>query len=83
MRLTVKLYAGLSPFLPPSARDNTLELESAEPLTPATIIARFNLPLELVHIVLVNGIYVKPEDRAGMQLQDGDTLAMWPPVAGG
>jgi len=36
-----------------------------------------------VHIVLVNGVYVAPADRATRTLAEGDVLAIWPPVAGG
>ncbi len=37
----------------------------------------------LVHLVLVNGSFVGPEDRAARVLRAGDALAVWPPVAGG
>jgi sulfur carrier protein ThiS len=33
--------------------------------------------------VLVNGIFVPPSQRQAKALSDGDTLAVWPPVAGG
>jgi molybdopterin converting factor small subunit len=83
MRLIVKLYAGLSQFLPPAATGNIMELDTVDDMTPAAIIEQFKLPPELVHIVLLNGVYIKPEERSDIVLQDGDTLAMWPPVAGG
>ena len=38
---------------------------------------------KLVHLVLVNGVYVPPEQRAERVLKDGDVLAIWPPIAGG
>jgi sulfur carrier protein ThiS len=41
------------------------------------------LPLHLVHLVLVNGKYIKPEDRNTHLLFENDVLAIWPPVAGG
>ena len=34
-------------------------------------------------LVLVNGIFVSPSQRAETQVSDGDTIAAWPPVAGG
>jgi len=83
MRLIVKLYAGLSPYLPAAATANTTDLDVAEDATPADIISRLDLPLELVHIVLLNGVYIKPEDRGSTSLKEGDILSMWPPVAGG
>jgi sulfur carrier protein ThiS len=41
------------------------------------------MPPKLVHLVLVNGVYVPPEERATRTLAPGDVLAIWPPVAGG
>ena len=41
------------------------------------------MPPKLVHLVLVNGVYVPPEERATRTLVEGDVLAIWPPVAGG
>jgi sulfur carrier protein ThiS len=49
----------------------------------AQIIERFNLPLKLVHLVLIDGSFIPPAERAGRTLRDGETLAIWPPVAGG
>jgi sulfur carrier protein ThiS len=37
----------------------------------------------MTHLVLVNGAYVPPGERARLALRDGDALAIWPPVAGG
>jgi sulfur carrier protein ThiS len=41
------------------------------------------MPMKLVHLVLVNGVYVPPEQRATRALCEGDVLAIWPPIAGG
>jgi sulfur carrier protein ThiS len=49
----------------------------------AQLVERFALPLKLVHLVLIDGTFVPPADRAGRVLKDGETLAIWPPVAGG
>ena len=84
MRITLKLYASLAQHLPPDARGgNATVLEVADGTTIAQVIAPFNLPTKLVHLVLVNGVFVPPEQRAGHRLVDGDVLAIWPPIAGG
>ncbi len=49
----------------------------------AQVIEPFALPPKLVHLVLVNGVYVAPEDRCTRVLNEGDVLAIWPPIAGG
>jgi sulfur carrier protein ThiS len=84
MKITFKLYATLSDYLPVEARrTNMVELEVGEGATIAEIIAPYNLPPKLVHLVLVNGVFIAPEARATRALADGDALAIWPPVAGG
>jgi sulfur carrier protein ThiS len=84
MRITFKLYASLTDYLPPDARQgNRVTLDIAPDATIADIIGPFNLPLKLVHLVLINGVYVAPADRAVRTLQEGDVLAIWPPIAGG
>jgi sulfur carrier protein ThiS len=84
MRVTLKLYATLSDYLPPEARStNQTELDISPDLTIGQIIERCRLPAQKVHLVLVNGVYVEREQRATRTLQEGDALAMWPPIAGG
>jgi sulfur carrier protein ThiS len=84
MRITFKLYATLTDYLPPEVRtSNQLPMEVAEGATVAEVAAGFNLPAKLVHLVLVNGHYIAPEDRATRALVEGDVLAIWPPIAGG
>jgi len=83
MNVTLKLYATLSDYLPPGAQDNRVELAIDEDETIGAIIARHHLPEKLVHLVLVNGAYIQPADRATRRLAPGDHLAIWPPIAGG
>ena len=84
MRITFKLYASLTQHLPAAARQgNQVPLEVPEGTPIATIIEPFGLPEKLVHLVLVNGVYVAPEQRMSFVPQDGDVLAIWPPIAGG
>ena len=58
-------------------------MEIAPEATIADIIAPFSLPMKMVHLVLINGVYVAPEDRGTRTLVEGDVLAIWPPIAGG
>lgn len=84
MRVTFKLYAMLSDYLPDAARrTNSLALDVPSGRTVGQVIDEFNLPPKLVHLVLVNGNYIQPDDRAGRALAEGDVLAIWPPIAGG
>ena len=84
MKITFKLYATLTDYLPAEARSsNRVELELPAEASIADAIAPYGLPMKLVHLVLVNGVYVAPEERASRVLKDGDVLAIWPPIAGG
>jgi sulfur carrier protein ThiS len=84
MHITFKLYAGLTEYLPAEHRTgNRMPLEVAPGATIAQIIEPFHMPEKLVKLVLVNGVYVPPEERATRTLAEDDVLAIWPPVAGG
>lgn len=84
MKITFKLFASLTDYLPPEARQgNVLELEVAADAPIARIIEPFGLPPKLVHLVLVNGHYIAPDQRLTHTLREGDVLAIWPPIAGG
>ncbi|MEE4379513.1 MAG: MoaD/ThiS family protein [Candidatus Competibacteraceae bacterium] len=83
MQITIKLYAMLSDYLPPGAVRNVSTLELEDNDTVDNVITRLRLPRDLVHLVLVNGTYVAPEQRTELTLNEQDALAIWPPVAGG
>lgn len=83
MRIRFKLFATLTDYLPQPSNRNEVDIDLEPDATVGSVIARFNLPPKLVHLVLVNGLYVYPEERAAKPLQEGDALAIWPPIAGG
>ena len=85
MKVVLKLYASLTDYLPEKGRDQRHEVDVEMPpdATIAAVIDRFHLPRRQVHLVLVNGLYVEPQQRATRTLREGDHLAIWPPVAGG
>lgn len=84
VKITFKLFATLQDYLPAEAKKtNALALEVADGTTPADLIRRFALPIKLCHLVLIDGNFVPPGERASRALREGETLAIWPPVAGG
>jgi molybdopterin converting factor small subunit len=83
VKLTFKLYATLAQLLPPEARDHAIQIDVAEGTSAFDVIDRFRVPRASAHLVLVNGVYLEPEQRGQATLKDGDILAIWPPVAGG
>ena len=83
MKVIFKLYATLQDYLPAEAKKtNALTLELDAATTIQQIVERFALPQKLVHLVLIDGSFVPPGERAA-RVQEGETLAIWPPVAGG
>lgn len=84
MNITLKLFASLTDYLPAHARQtNQLTLVVSEGASVGQVIDPLGLPPKLVHLVLVNGKYIEPEKRDSYALQEGDALAIWPPIAGG
>ena len=84
VRVALKLYASLADYLPVQARRaHRLDLELPAGITIADVIGRQGLPPAMCHLVLVNGVFVPPGERAVRALVAGDELAIWPPIGGG
>lgn len=88
MRITFKLFAMLTDYLPRDATGrpasgNAVEVDLSEGTTVQQLVEHHALPAKWVHLVLLDGHYLPPAERAQRVLRDGETLAIWPPIAGG
>ena len=83
MKVTLKLYASLGSYLPQLTSDRAIDVDTRPGTTPNQLLDRFGVPHQLAHLVVLNGVYVPPGERDTSVLNDSDTLAVWPPVAGG
>jgi sulfur-carrier protein len=83
MRIKLKLFVSLTPYLPPGAKGNEVDIEIGPAESPEALLDRLHVPRELTHLWLLNGVYIEPEDRSKPVMKAADTLAIWPPVAGG
>ena len=83
MRVNLKLYGPFVNLLPAGAVQNEVSIEVADDATAGGILDAHNVPREACHLLLVNGVYSPPADANDVSLKDGDTVAVWPPVAGG
>ncbi|MDD4886688.1 MAG: MoaD/ThiS family protein [Thiomonas sp.] len=83
VRITLKLMATLTDYLPQPRQGHQMALDIMPGATVQDVVERFRLPWKLVHLVLVDGVYIDPDKRDSRILQEGETLAIWPPVAGG
>ncbi len=82
MKITLKLFAGLSDYLPAGADGNAIEICAPPPLTPRMLIEQHRLPRAEIKIVMINGEFLPPEAHH-TPLQDGDVMAVWPSIQGG
>lgn len=83
MKVAFKLFASLTDLLPSEREGNRIELEVPAGTTVSDMIARYSIPERSAHLVLINGVFVPPGQRATRELANGDELAIWPPIAGG
>lgn len=83
MKIELKLYATLMRYLPEDAVGHSAMLEVSEGTTAAQLIEDRKLPKESCFLVLVDGTYLTPDERESRPLKEGDTLSIWPPIAGG
>ncbi len=82
IKMHLELFASLMHLLPPGTSRHKREIKVTQGTSVQDVIDEYRIPLELAHIVLVNGVFVC-EDRSSHILEAGDILSIWPPVAGG
>lgn len=83
MKITFKLFASLARHLPAGAVRNIVDIDVDATTSIHDVLDRYHVPRAEAHLVLINGVYIEPEDRDRALFQEGDALAVWPPVAGG
>ena len=78
MQIRIKAMGALRSKLPAGSQGNTWDLESGA--TVATALEKLGLSTGQVHLVMVNGEMDHDKNR---QLNEGDEVTLFPPVAGG
>lgn len=76
MQVTVRAYASLKKYLPDGGQS---VVEVAEGTTAGDLITLTGLPAPQVHLIIRNN----RQAEAGEELEAGDVVAFFPPVAGG
>ena len=82
MQITLKLYGALKKYLPENALNNQAIVEIEESLDVEQALNSYGVPSNQCHLVMVNGVYIKPEERTKKILSESDSLAIWPPSTG-
>ncbi len=83
MKITLKLFASLKQYLPDGTPKNETEMDVPDGATVQAVIDGLAMPEGIYKLVLVNGLFIVPEERATWVFAERDVLAIWPPVAGG
>jgi len=79
MKVEVRLFATLQPYLPPGAHGDSISLEVPAGATVRDVVESLKIPSEVDCLTVVNGRDAAPE----LVLSPGDELAMFPPLSGG
>jgi sulfur carrier protein ThiS len=84
MQINIEFYASLMKYLPPGKSRFRREVRVEDGITLTSLIRQYHISDQEAHLVLVNGQFVNHgEDRDQRRLVEGDTVSIWPPVAGG
>lgn len=83
MRIRVRLYASLTVLLPDAGPDHSAWLDVPEGSTAHDVLRRLEVPEHLPLLVMVDGVHLNRREVAGQRLAPGQTLAVFPPIAGG
>jgi len=79
MKVEVRLFATLQPYLPAGAHGDGISLDLPAGTTVRDVLKSLKIPGELACLIVVNGHDADLEQV----LAPGDELAMFPPLAGG
>jgi molybdopterin converting factor small subunit len=79
MKIKLKLFATFREYLPEGNDGHSIMLELAESTTVDSVLVMLKLPTDIPKIILINGL----QKTAVEVLKEGDTLSVFPPIAGG
>ena len=79
MKIELKLYASLTPYMPEKTGENPHLVEITEGITIGQFLENLKIPNGAVRIIFLNGVHA----RADEILKEGDRLGVFPPLAGG
>ena len=79
MKVEVRLFATIQPYLPAGASGDSVSLDLPPGATVRDVVESLKIPSELSCLTVVNGRDAAPDQV----LAAGDELALFPPLAGG
>ena len=79
MKVEVRLFANLAKLLPPGSQNKRATITVKKGTTIDELLEKLNLPSNITNVVMVNGANKSRET----QLEEGDVVSVFPPIAGG
>jgi sulfur carrier protein ThiS len=83
MIIRVKTAGLLGKYLPPGTELNRAEIDIPSGSTPISVMERLGIPTNGPYLVTVNGTALPESERRTAILEEGDQLAIMPPLRGG
>jgi len=79
MKIETKLFFDFAEYLPPGSKNRTAYIPLEEGTTVQGLLESLGLPPQMPKSILVNGVRADSET----ELQENDSVAIFPPMAGG
>jgi molybdopterin converting factor small subunit len=79
IQIKIKLFFDLAEYLPPGSKNRTTYISLDDGTTVQGLLEVLGLPPQMPKSILVNGVRADSET----ELQESDSVAIFPPMAGG
>jgi len=84
VNIEVRMFINFKDYLPPHAKDGRAIVAIQDGATLLDLYGQLGVPVEEPKIVVLNGISQGTTDEVnGRVLNDGDIVAVFPPIGGG
>ena len=79
MKVELRLFANLAKLLPPGSQNKRAKMTVRKGATVDDLLDKLNIPPKITNIVMINGVHKGRKT----ELNEGDVISVFPPIAGG
>jgi len=79
MKVEVRLFANLGKLLPSKPKNNKTTVIIRKGSTVDQLLAKLKIPSDMTNVIMING----HQSDKNTVLNEGDTISIYPPIAGG
>jgi molybdopterin converting factor small subunit len=84
MQIELKLFMRFKEYLPAGGTNGIAEYELKDGSTFRDLLKDIRMPIDEDKIIVINGIsHKQSEETNALKLKNNDTVAIFPPIAGG